>query len=307
MRFLRQIACATVLMLLVTSAVAAAIPSDPDQVQLDAYTAVVHGDQARDRGDWKNAVRSYRDAATFYKRLAADAPQWHPDIVQYRLTYCANEIAAIAGRSGRTEAELLAAPDADVPASTNEIARRVNELSSQNDALRAELDRLNQEIQARPANDSRDADVRRFKGEVAGLQAQLAGMSNELAQVSPTNGNLVASLRADHERLQAELEKARKHSIALRETIDLQEKELKKVDELRTRVDSLKGERDRLYAEMKKARNELDHALQEKRVMKLEALVTNLRVEVKMARDEEEKLRERIATLEKENAWLKRK
>lgn len=290
-RFLRQMACVAVLAWPVIRAAADPVISGPDQAQVDAYTAVIHGDQARDRGDGKKAVRYYRDAESFYKSLSVDYPQWHPDIVRYRLTYCENEIASIVSKSGLAEAEFLAVPDVEEPASTNEVDPRVDKLVSENEALRAEVARLNVAL----------------RDEVAGLQSRLAGMSNQLSRSSPGNQERVEALKTENTKLAAELEKAKKHAGALRETVDLQEKELEKIDEYRARADALKVEKDRLYAEMKKARDELDHALQENRVKKLEALVTNLRAEVKAARDEEDKLRERIAALEKENAGLKRK
>lgn len=78
--------------------------------QIDAYVALIQADQARDRGNWKTAIQQYREAMKQYALLVERNPNWNPEIVQFRLSYCANEVQAILKKTGKSEAELLAGP-----------------------------------------------------------------------------------------------------------------------------------------------------------------------------------------------------
>ena len=90
--------------LLLASAAAGAVPSDPEQLQTDAYVQVVQGDQSFDSGRLDEALGQYQDAKRLYERLAAEFPSWEPRIVRYRAAYCDNRIAEINQRVGERAA-----------------------------------------------------------------------------------------------------------------------------------------------------------------------------------------------------------
>lgn len=69
--------------------------TDPEQIQTDAFILVMEGDQAMDDGQWEEALSRYQQGQDLFRRLHQDFPDWNPRMVQYRLTYCENQIQQV--------------------------------------------------------------------------------------------------------------------------------------------------------------------------------------------------------------------
>jgi hypothetical protein len=72
--------------------------TDPAQIQTEAYVNLVQADQSLDAGRMDEALAQYQAARDYYLQLAKDFPGWEPRVIQYRKTYCDNQIADIERR-----------------------------------------------------------------------------------------------------------------------------------------------------------------------------------------------------------------
>ena len=80
------------------AAPASAALTDPAQIQTEAYVNLVQADQSLDAGRLDEALAQYQAARDYYLRLAKDFPGWEPKIIQYRKTYCDNQILDVERR-----------------------------------------------------------------------------------------------------------------------------------------------------------------------------------------------------------------
>ena len=64
----------------------------------NAYQALVRADEARDGGRLAEAVDLYREAVSAYIRLARECPDWQPEVVQFRIVYCNNQVETLVNR-----------------------------------------------------------------------------------------------------------------------------------------------------------------------------------------------------------------
>ncbi len=60
-----------------------------------AYDVLIKADGARDRHEFQTATEQYQQAAELYRALSQTAPGWEPDVIKYRLSYCADQIQTI--------------------------------------------------------------------------------------------------------------------------------------------------------------------------------------------------------------------
>ena len=60
-----------------------------------AYAVLVKADEARDHHEFQDAVDHYKNASELYQAVSQAAPDWEPDVMQYRLSYCADQIQSI--------------------------------------------------------------------------------------------------------------------------------------------------------------------------------------------------------------------
>lgn len=218
--------------LLLASAAAGAVPSDPEQLQTDAYVQVVQGDQSFDSGRLDEALGQYQDAKRLYERLAAEFPSWEPRIVRYRAAYCDNRIAEINQRVGEraaaysaqtaatataayygTQPDFTPAPDSGyVPATPpSATAAGVPESLYQSalrraDSLQAQLD------SARNAEQQARAELSRVRNDLDRANRSLSQRSveadSELARLRDLQSrqqNELQVLRAENERLKVQL------------------------------------------------------------------------------------------------------
>jgi DNA repair exonuclease SbcCD ATPase subunit len=270
--------------------------ASPEKAQTEAYLAVIKGDTSRDNTEWRDAIRWYRNAMALYESIRRTDPAWHPDVIQYRLAYCANEIAWIVQETGKTEAQILAGLDAPPAAPTNVTAAVNAALTLENELLRTEIDRLNAELQARPVADSWEAELRREREDRVSMAAQLAAMSNKLASAAEPSRKDIKEAREKAARLEGELEAARKREKAASQELERQAVELKQADALKARVAQLSAELD--------AANSKQAAEREQAVKDLAALRSDIERHAAEARQMAE-LTNRIAALAADNASLR--
>ena len=158
---------------------------------------MIRADQARNNRAWKEAILSYRQAADAYRRLEREQSDWHPDIVQFRVSYCENEIAAIVKKTKISEKKWLTAID---EAEESNYKMLYEQAADEYKALAKELEQVRR-------------DLIKAQQEVEDLRERLVvppSMTNELAR--------------ENTALKEELQKVRDHNAALRETIDLLKK-----------------------------------------------------------------------------------
>jgi len=192
----------------------------PDQVS--AYVALVKADQARERGARSEALQGYRDAQARYTAIARKDPRWHPELVQYRLSYCRAEIAALergeeeAPPAPAIEPEASPSPEpADAPPPAEDTAReeqqrRIAELEQgQRDAEQARAALKEENEGLRKAQRDSAAELKRVQEELARERAA----REEIAQAHERT-------QASHERLAEEGLKSEKLIRDLREQMD---------------------------------------------------------------------------------------
>jgi hypothetical protein len=127
---------------------------DLTREQVLAYVALTKADRARDRGEALPALAAYEEALTKYSAIKQRDPRWHPDVVQYRIQYCLQELDKL--KTAKTPA--APPPAAAAPAVT-----------PTPDAPPAAAPALDQDVQA-------------LRAQVAELQAALA-VTQRLVQV----------------------------------------------------------------------------------------------------------------------------
>lgn len=99
----------------------------------EAHDFMLRGDQARDRRQWAEAIRSYQAALEMFRMLRGEAPRWEQDYFDFRKDYCRREIRLIEQQTGRSaeawleEETTLQAADAERYRLLYHTMRRENE------------------------------------------------------------------------------------------------------------------------------------------------------------------------------------
>ena len=196
-------------------------PEGAPPAATDAYAAMSQADEARDNEDWAGAISGYRDALGLYRRLAASRPDWEPETVRYRISYCATQIEKIGRTTGQSAAELVtnsmspqvsAAPESDV----ENLRERYSALMQENEYLRKRQMEMEGEITGSPAAPEAHGEIEKLKAENAELQKKLAAapaaadstQAHELAARANQLGEQCVALTAENEALKQQLEKA---------------------------------------------------------------------------------------------------
>ncbi len=218
-----------VLCALIAGSAAVRAEDEPDATSetTDAYIALVQADGARDRQDWKGAVSGYRDALSRYQRIAKSRPDWQPDVVQYRITYCENQIDSAIRAAGRLEdkwasASNSAAPAQDVVAETPEPENgsayrdRYFALVQENQYIRQRLAEMETQVQQAEASAADTNELAQLRAENEELKQQMVaanGGTNDdesgAAEGAPAGEDVAAKLQAlvdENETLRARLE-----------------------------------------------------------------------------------------------------
>lgn len=211
--------------------------------QADAYKAVIQADLARDSGAIAEAQRLYRQALDLYDAIARKEPNWHPEIVEYRVSYCRSQIEAL---KGRTEGDLPpdgARQEAKPDIALAEAQQRIEQLEAENETLRNENEKA-QEAQA-----SLEADmeaVQKARLEAPELSAAREETRGLLEQVAALSNQLVA--------IQLQYQSAAEQLAAERESNQDVETQLKQARKDAKDVEKLRDERDRLKKDLKAAK-----------------------------------------------------
>lgn len=118
--------------------------AEPDRLQMDAYTATIQADEARDAEAWGVAAAAYQDALTAYRRLAAEHPDWQPGVVAHRTQYCETELARLSAR-GALPAPTASSRPAEPDAAIEHV--RIQALNRESDYLQQRVDEMDTELE----------------------------------------------------------------------------------------------------------------------------------------------------------------
>lgn len=178
---------ALVAAVVVCACAAGAANNNTSQAASQAYVALVQADQARDREEWTPAVAGYRDALEQYQQLAKEHPDWEPDIVQYRITYCGNQIEALARKvdpSARKQLAAAPAPSAPDRPSEDEVYReRYLALLQENQYLRQRLAGMQDaDVEDEMAASGLATENARLKAEIEDARRASAGAHDTAAE-----------------------------------------------------------------------------------------------------------------------------
>ncbi|MGD9781740.1 MAG: tetratricopeptide repeat protein [Kiritimatiellia bacterium] len=161
--------------------------SDPAQIQTEAYVNLVQADQSLDAGRLDEALAQYQAARDYYDQISREYPGHEPRIIQYRKTYCDNQVADILRRKDGGDADEL-----------SELAPQENAAAAGSPAP-----------ESTPADESpadRSAEIDYLKNRIAGLETDLAkaeAVQNDVESLSAANEQLKNDL-GDAQRLLAE-------------------------------------------------------------------------------------------------------
>jgi Tfp pilus assembly protein PilF len=75
--------------------VRAADPSDPSDQFLEAYFRIQEGDTAERQGNWALAQERFKAALGLLNTIRTQSPNWNPHIIEFRIGYCNEHLAAI--------------------------------------------------------------------------------------------------------------------------------------------------------------------------------------------------------------------
>lgn len=235
---------------------AAAAFVDPAQIQTEAYVNLVQADQSLDAGRLDEALSQYQTARDYYLQLARDYPGWEPRIIQYRKTYCDNQIADIERQQAQATApaELPVAytpPPPPAPAPTTPPPA--------------------------PAPDTQSVQINYLQSRIASLETELAkfaALQETANALTQANEQLQRDLAQAHQqmaaqsvggqeelhRLQEELAGKDQRIQALERDLGSQAQLRQALNDMEAQVHELRAQQERLNTEMNALDAELDQA-----------------------------------------------
>ena len=302
-------------LVLVCTAVGMVLPAqaaltDPAQIQTEAYINLVQADQSLDAGRLDEALSQYKTARDYYAQLARDFPGWEPRVIQYRKTYCDNQIADVERRKAGGQpyelAELPPEPSPAPPASraalTPAVAAPVPLHTPMAAASSVEVDYLKSRI---ASLESEQADFDALQEEVDDLTAEVEQLRQQLAQA---NAQLAAKASGDMtalEALQQEIAAKNEQIQSLQKTLDTQKDLPQALNDLEAKVNELRAQNERLNQEIKNLDQELDET--ERRAEEAEGRQKTAEKQAKQAEKDLQKARDKQAAAEKQLAMFERK
>ena len=148
----------------------------------EAYIALVQADMARDNQEWAKAMDAYRSAIDRYRQLARKNPDWEPDIVKYRLAYCANQVEW-AQRKKKAAEE--AAQDTDTLAGTDITREKYSALLQENEYIHRCLRELQEQIQEQENTEELKNKLQKLASENVKLRQRLSSADTPPSPVEP--------------------------------------------------------------------------------------------------------------------------
>ena len=187
-----------------------------------AYVALTKADRARDRGESGAALAAYEEALAKYVSIKKQDPRWHPDIVQYRMAYCANELEKLRRPAAPPAA---AAVTAAVPVVQENLQPWLAEKPPVPapvlpDAERAALQTRIDEVQGALAAVTQE--VAQLAAERLALQGERDGLKARVAQLesAPAPAPVVIPPdTAELDRVRGDLEKVTAEAVALQKQV----------------------------------------------------------------------------------------
>lgn len=212
--------------------------------QVEAYKAVVKADLARDSGAIAEAQRLYREAMDLYNGIAQKDPNWHPEIVQFRLSYCRSQAEALKGRAeGELPPEGSATKSESPDVALAEAQQRVAQLEAENQTLRTENEKA-MELQSSLQADMEAVQKARLEApELSAAREEIRGLLEQVAVFS----NQLVAVELQYQAATGQLAEARSGGEEL-------EKQLKQAQKDTKEIDKLRDERDQLQKDLKSAR-----------------------------------------------------
>jgi Flp pilus assembly protein TadD len=221
----------TLVLLSVSFALGLPAVADPGERYLTAYFLIQEAERSAQNSEWSAAHAKYSAARKILVQIKADEPEWHANVVAFRLKDCDEQLAVLTPRLPAGAAEPVPPPPGAVglPAPPSE-AEQIRQLQDELQKARAEAqslrelrDRLAEELQTKlgdPAPTDR-ATAKQLIESLRGLQAaneatraKLAEAEAKAARADALSAELeqsreqVRTLAADREALQAQLQTA---------------------------------------------------------------------------------------------------
>lgn len=229
--------------------------SDPGQLQTEAYIQLVQADQSLDAGRLDEARRQYQAARDYYLRLAREFPGWEPRVIQYRKTYCDNQIADIQRQQAGGQpqevwpelaplpAEAPAAAAAEEPAPMADRAVEINYLKSR-------IASLEEELRACAAQQAEhDALAVQYKQ----CRQELANANQQMQSEKNASQSALATLQAEADKKDQQLKDLRQE-LKSKKQLD------RALNDLEAKVNELQAQNRRLDEEINALNGELDDA-----------------------------------------------
>ncbi len=240
--------------------------SDPAQIQTEAYVNLVQADQSLDAGRLDEALSLYKTARDYYQQLAQDFPGWEPRVVQYRTTYCGNQIADVERRkSGGQPLEFVEPP----------VEEPLPETAAPAAAAVAKMPPPETEPEPEPAAADRSVEIDYLKTRIANLETLLAdftALQTERDALAGANARLQQDLEAanrklaenagqdtdEREKLRAELAAKDQQIQSLQAEVETGRQREQAVNRLEAHVAELNAQHERLAKELQTRDDELD-------------------------------------------------
>jgi len=200
--------------------------TDQGDRYLGAYFLIQEADEAEASNDVVNASAKLDGAVKILTEIQAESPDWNPTLVNFRLKFCADHLAAMAPKLPTTTA---ATPSVEMPSSQSE--------SEQVRQLQAELQKTRE-------------DVKKLEQTRNDLTAKLEARLKEAAPTDRASAqrmlDQLRAMQATNEAVSAELESAKKKA-ARADTLEAQ------LQQSREKIGNLEAERTGLNAKLQEA------------------------------------------------------
>lgn len=268
--------------------------TDPAQIQTEAYISLQLGEESLDAGRLDEALTQYKAARDYYQQLARDFPGWEPRVVQYRKTYCDNQIADIERRQfgGQPEelpeleplpGEILPAeaPAPDLPAAVPDRTAEVDYLKGRIASLEAEL-----------------AETDTLQDEIDALSAANDKLRRELEAVHKNQASQARDGQAELAKARADLADRKKQLETLQQNLAAKKQLDQALNDMEANLGDLRAQNARLDKEIKTLDSELDEA--EDRADQAEAKTKEAEAKAKDAQAQRKEAEDRARQAEKD-------